>query len=1026
MSEERKDWQNMQIIQRGRTPARATLIPYADPETARTGQRGLSPYFRLLNGMWKFHYSEAEALAPADFQAIDYDAGDWGEIPVPGCWQAHGYGCKNYVNTRQPMPVDPPHVPNENAAGCYRTCFSLPADWQGKQISLVFGGVCSAFHVWVNGQEIGFSQGSHLPSEFDITSAVQPGENVLAVKVYRWCYSSYMETQDMWKFNGIFREVYIEAKDPCGIFDLAVTTVFDQRYKDAVLRVGVNIPKARKQDTLCLRLMDGEKIIWTESRPAQAEMEFTAAVKSPRKWSAEAPELYQLTAALYTGEIIREAYAVNVGFRQIEVRNAMVLINGRQVKLKGVNRHDTHPDKGYAVSYADMARDIILMKQHNINTVRTSHYPNDPKWLDLCDQYGLYVIDEADLECHAFENVGDWEMISDDPAWEELYVDRIERMVRRDKNHPSIIMWSLGNESGSGCNHRTMSEWAKAYDPTRLIHYEGAAEADYVDVFSRMYADVKFCEAVGKRKDDPRPFFQCEYCHAMGNGPGGLQDYQDLFYRYDRLIGGCIWEWADHGMRETDQQGNQVFLYGGDYGDWLNDSNFCCDALCTPDRVPHTGLLEFKKVIQPVLISDKATKSGVVQITNKYDMIGLDQLLCYWSLQKNGISIQSGVLELPVVEPHGSADLKIPFDRKLLQQGNEYFINLRFRLKMDTPWAKAGHEVAWGQARLPVKTAVPAVYTGYGDTLTVCETQTAITVSGAAFSLQLGKISGTIDNWRFRGQTLLAAGPKANIYWPPIDNDWHFGDGFQKQWHDAGYDHVEQYTRQVRLEQAAADQAVIRVEAVLAAASFMPAFGLEYLYTIYPSGVITVKTRLTPRAPKVGMQMPHLPKFGLQMSLAAGMENVEWYGRGPWDNYQDKQESALVSRYAARVDDLFENHIRPQENGNRGGVRWVSLTDINGWGLYIAGREYINFNARHYTDANMIAARHTNELNWIPETVLSIDHQVSGVGTGSCGPDTLEKYRVQPKEMEFTVQLVPFHQAEISADGIYAQTLKNQ
>lgn len=1031
---ELKDWQNMEVIQRGRTEAHATLTPYDDPEKARRGQRGQSPYFRLLNGMWKFYYSETDAQTPAGFEEPAYNAAEWDEIPVPGCWQAFGYGYKNYVNIRQPMPVDPPFVPNENAVGCYRTVFHIPQNWKKKKIGLVFGGVCSAFHVWVNGKAVGFSQGSHLPSEFDISSYIREGENILAVKVYRWCYSSYMETQDMWKFNGIFREVYIEAKDPHGIFDVGVTTTLDKQYQNAELQVQVSVPRPDEKDTIRLQLKDGEQTIWEETQRVSEKAVFSAQISSPRKWSAEDPYLYQLTAALYKGDTIQEAYAVNVGFRQIEIQDAMLLVNGKQVKLKGVNRHDTHPDKGYAVSYDDMVRDITLMKQHNINTVRTSHYPNDPKWLDLCDQYGLYVIDEADLECHAFEGVNNWNMISDDPAWEKLYVDRMERMVRRDKNHPSIIMWSLGNESGDGCNHRAMAKWAKEYDATRVIHYQGATQpgyeqrkegdAVYVDVTSYMYPSCDFCEQVGQRTDDPYPFFLCEYGHAMGNGPGSLQDYQKLFYQYDRLIGGCIWEWADHGMREKDENGNEVFLYGGDYGNWLHDGNFCCDGLCLPDRIPHTGLLEYKKVIQPVLVEDQDVKEGLIRITNKYDMLGLGHMLCFWSLLENGSSVQSGMTELPEVSPHASADMKIPFDKKLIRPGMEYFVNVSFRLKQDTLWARAGHEVAYGQVRIPAEAGITAVYTNHSEKLIVQDENTEIIISGAEFDLHFSKISGTVAQWHFRGRKLLTMGPKANVYWPPIDNDRNLDVGFRKAWHEAGLDHLEQFTRRVWLEKAEAEYAEIKVEAILAARSFMPAFSIEYTYTVYGNGTMAVMTKLIPRQPKAGMTLPNLPKFGVQMMLAEGMENVEWYGRGPWDNYPDKQESALVARYAAKVDDLFENHIRPQENGNRGGVRWVSLTDTNGCGVYIAGTEHVNFSARHYTDENMIAARHTNELQRIPETVLNIDYKVSGVGSGSCGPDTLEKYRVQPEEMAFTVQLMPFNKSEISEAEIYETTLK--
>lgn len=1013
MEKKLPDWQNMQVMHRNRMDAHATMVPYGSEEAARSGFRGRSEQFRLLNGMWKFQYCDTAMDAPEGFEAPEYEDCDWDGIPVPGCWQAHGYGYKNYLNVRYPFPVDPPTVPYENAVGCYRQPFFIPKEWGDKRIHIVFGGVCSAFHLWVNGKEVGFSQGTHLPSEFDITDFVRQGENLLAVQVYRWCYSFYMEAQDMWKFNGIFREVYLVAQDETDLKDIAVNTMFDADYRDAKLAVRVQASRADGAAAVCVKLMDGARTVFAAEKPLAETVEFTAEIKAPRQWTAETPYLYDLVAYLTDGSREWAFYNTKVGFRQVEIRDAMLLVNGKQVKLKGVNRHDTDPDKGYAVSYDDMVRDIRLMKQHNINTVRTSHYPNDPKWLELCDEYGLYVIDETDIETHGFCDVGRWEYISDDPAWEALYVDRAERMVKRDKNHPSVIIWSLGNESGDGCNHRAMAKWIRGYDNTRPIHYESAGEADYVDIFSRMYADCQFCEEVGRRENDPRPFFQCEYSHAMGNGPGSLEDYQDLYYKYDRLIGGCIWEWADHGMREFDENGNQVFRYGGDYGEWLHDNHFCCDGLCTPDRAPHSGLLHYKKVIQPVLVHGKDVQNGWITITNKYDFLDLSHLCCFWSLLENGAVIESGMLDGFHTEAHQSEDIQIPF-HSALQAGREYFLNVRFCLKNSTKWAAAGHETAYAQVALTAPAALSPMAPAAG-TLQMTEDSRDILIEGAGFQIVFGKKSGTIDSYVYNGVQLLEQGPKMNTFWAYTDNDVPF----VQKWKEVGLDHLEQFIRSVSVAEAADAYVTIKVEAVLAASSFMPAFRVQYTYKIHADGGIELTTAEQPGQPKLGMDLPNLPKIGLQMRLPAGFERVEWYGYGPMDNYPDKQSGATVAQYSAGVDELFENHIYPQENGNRGGIRWVALHNAQGAGVFVTAQTPLNFSARHYTDENMYAAQHTNELERLDAVVFNVDYKVSGVGSGSCGPATLEQYQIKPQEEQFTVRFIPYNCQETSGAGLY-------
>ena len=646
------DWENLQVLQRNREPAHATLLPYADAAGALSGERGASPYFKLLNGHWHFCYVPTPVEAPEHFESERFDASGWDSISVPSNWQMLGYGRPNYTNVRYPFPVDPPRVPQDNSCGLYRRTFALPEGWDGKEVFLEFEGVNSAFYVWLNGQMVGYSQGAHVPAEFRLTPYVRSGANLLVVQVFQWSDGAYLEDQDMWRLNGIFRDVYLFATPSVHMRDVRVGAELDETYTDAVLNVSVALRNygssalgglikalhelkggasagyrvsARLLDAAGAAVVEGE-IGESISLDAGAEATLAASfsVKAPAKWSAEEPNLYTLLLTLADpAGSVQEVVRVNVGFRKVEIKQGVFYFNGVPIKLQGVNRHDTHPDLGHAVSLESMIHDVVLMKQHNINTVRTSHYPNDPRWLDLCDRYGLYVVDEADLECHGFGTVGDQDQISEDPAWEAAYLDRAIRMVERDKNHPCVIMWSLGNESGYGRNHVAMADWIHKFDPSLPVHYEGATGwgnrangkpfAGVVDVYSTMYPTVERIINEGQQTDNPLPFFMCEYAHAMGNGPGNLKEYWDAIRAYPRLMGGCVWEWVDHSVRQRTEDGEEWWAYGGDFNDHPNDGNFCVDGLCWPDRTPYPGLIEYKKILEPVHVEAIDLKAGMVK-----------------------------------------------------------------------------------------------------------------------------------------------------------------------------------------------------------------------------------------------------------------------------------------------------------------------------------------------------------------------------------------------------------------------------
>ncbi|MEC0208818.1 glycoside hydrolase family 2 TIM barrel-domain containing protein, partial [Paenibacillus ehimensis] len=661
----RRDWQNLNVLERNRLPARASFIPYGAADAALTYDRGSSDRFMLLNGEWAFHYAARPEEAPASFYMPEFDDSGWDRLAVPSHWQLHGYGAPHYTDLYYPFPVRPPEVPADNPTGTYRRTFTLPESWLSRNVFLRFQGVDSAFHVWLNGSYVGYSQGSRLPSEFAIAPFVREGENVLAVQVYQWSDGSYLEDQDMWWLSGIFRDVALVAQPKTYIRDYTVVADLDEDGRNGLLDVRVKLAKERTMTgnvVLEWRLTDGEQGTeaasgvcpvdgWSEGGD-EAAAHFRAQLSGVRPWTAETPVLYDLLLTLKTadGETL-EVVPTRVGFRRVEVQGGRLLVNGKPIRLRGVNRHDHHPERGRAVTLETMERDVVLMKRHNINAVRTAHYPNDPRFYDLCDRYGLYVMDETDLETHGFELVGDADRLSNDPAWEKAYVERMQRMVGRDKNHPSILFWSLGNESGFGCNHEAMAAWCRSADPTRLIHYEGDREAKVCDVFSTMYSTVEKMIGFGQRDNEEEPHVLCEYAHAMGNGPGGLLEYEEAFRNYPRLAGGFVWEWIDHGLSRRTADGRTYYAYGGDYGDEPNNGNFVIDGLVMPDRTPSPGLLEYKKIIEPVTAEAFDAGQGTVTIRNRYDFRDLSHLQLVWTVSADGASLVSGCAPLPDVPP---------------------------------------------------------------------------------------------------------------------------------------------------------------------------------------------------------------------------------------------------------------------------------------------------------------------------------------------------------------------------------------
>jgi beta-galactosidase/evolved beta-galactosidase subunit alpha len=1048
------DWENPSLTHRNRLPARSYSFPFPDEESALLGERGASPWFKLLSGVWKFHYAPSPAEAPQGFFEDSFNAGGWDDLAVPSCWQMHGYGRPHYTNVNFPFPVDPPRVPSENPTGCYLRTFVVPEDWAGRRILLRFEGVDSAFHLWVNGREVGFSKGSRTPAEFDISEFVRPGpgENRLAAKVYQWSDGTYCEDQDMWWLSGIFRDVYLLAAPPVHVYDVAALTHLEGHYTIGALSLRAKVDnrgaKAVKGCKLDARILDGEgAVVARRSKELavgageQASAEFQIKVEGAHLWSAEDPYLYTalLTLKDAAGQII-EVVPTKVGFRCIGIRDGKLLVNGVAIKFKGVNRHEHHPDLGRAVPLETMVQDILLMKRHNINAVRTSHYPDDPRFYDLCDYYGLYLIDECDLETHGFGQLKDWQgNPADDPQWEDACVDRMVRMVERDKSHPSIILWSLGNEAHFGRNHVAMAQRAREIDPTRCIHYEGDRAMKTADVFSSMYSPVDRMVLLGQGPEEEvvkqwklagsgymsRPAILCEYAHAMGNGPGGLLEYwEDAFFKYERLQGGFVWEWVDHGIRRRTADGREYFAYGGDFGDEPNDGNFVCDGLVFPDRRPSPGLIEYKKVIQPVKVEAEDLAAGKFRLTNRYDFAGLEHLRLSWSVSADGVVVQSGTAPTPKVPAGKTRAFTIPYHLPARPvAGAEYHVMLSFALASDATWAPAGHEVAWAQFALPVKARPLAVSRGMAASamsptgslparvspVTVRDEGTLVKVVGADFELAFDRVRGVIASWTASGQKLLCAGPRLNFWRATTDNDRGWDNA--GAWRKARLYELQHRVDGVEVHELEGNAVRIAAHVRIAPPVLDKAFVCDYTYTIGGDGQVHIEVHGVPQ----GEMPPTLPRIGLQMTVPLALDHVRWFGLGPGESYPDSRQAQRVGLWSAGLDDLYTPYVFPQENGNRSDVRWVSLTNARGTGLLAAGCPTLNFSAHRFTTMDLEKARHTHELVGRDEITLNLDYRHNGLGSGSCGPGPWPQYLLRPEEFRFAVRLRPF-----SADGASA------
>ncbi|KAH7322998.1 glycosyl hydrolases family 2, TIM barrel domain-containing protein [Stachybotrys elegans] len=1003
------DWNNIKVIHRNALTPRSHFYLYDNEKDALT-RDVTKAKAQCLSGTWKFHHTYSPFDGPVDFYDPGFDASAFSDIPVPSMWQLHGHGKgPHYTNVPYPWPVDPPNVPFEhNECGRYITRFTINDNFTDHQLRLRFEGVDSSFSVWVNGNYVGYSQGSRNPSEFDITKAAHfDAPNTLAVEVYQRCDGSYLEDQDQWWLSGIFRDVYLHAFPKVHPLDFHAITQLDEEYKNAALgvKVSVNTPTSVE-----LKLLDPDgALIGEVTKQVSTSALIALSVHSPYKWTAETPILYTMVLN-FLGEG-GCSLVQRVGFRSFELLDGVFCVNGKPIKIRGANRHEHHPDHGRAVPYEFMKQDLLLMKRHNINAIRTSHQLNDVRLYDLADELGFWVLDEADLECHGFNQTGGnpTHYTSDNPDWKKHYVDRARQLVARDKNHACVFMWSLGNEAFYGQNHQAMYDTIKSLDPTRLVHYEGDRDARTADIFSRMYSSVESIIEFAREEKWNKPLVLCEFLHAMGNGPGNCAGYLDAMYLYPRLMGGFIWEWANHGLRTKTEDGEEYMGYGGDFGDVPNDGNFIMDGVLFSNHTPTPGLLEYAKAIEP--IQTFAMEGSQVTIVNRYDFLSLDHVTCTWDIVAEDQTISGSEIEIPMgIEPHTAGFLTLDgWDTEILKDTHgEVYLNLTYRLREATNWAPAGHIVATGQVLLlsplslnelravePLSTK-PTLDHSSPSCITVVSANQASTWS---INLTTGLLSG----WKrhaYPDVELITKPITMDFYRALTDNDRK---GHGRRWIERRVHQTQHYVRQVKCEET--DDGIV-VEIVGRIAPPVLAWAVDVFWTYHFRGDnVTLRVRGRPH----GLLLPRtFARIGITAGLA-GVDSVRWWGRGPGESYRDKKFSQLFGKWESTVDDLWVDYEFPQDGGNRTDVRHVEFVGANGRLLRARFGDLsgASFSAMHYTTEDIDKATHPHELRKKKrdDTIIRLDWAHHGLGTGSCGPVTLPEHTLRG-DQEFDFELI--------------------
>lgn len=1019
-----KTWENHQIDGINRMPARAHFLTFPSKEKALLNNNRYTHAFKILNGVWKFMFLDAPEYSPEGFFNSDFDVTKMDDITVPGNWQLQGYGKMHYSDLWYNFPINPPYVPTENPTGIYKRTFFVEESYRDKKIIIRFCGVDSAYHLWINGKEVGYSKVARNESEFDITDLIRVGEeNDVTVRVYQWSDGTYLEDQDMWWESGIFRDVEIIGVPKDGINDYKVIADLDDEYKNGIFKVEAFL-RTTKEVNVTFELVDaGENTVFTKTVVAkEGKACIDEVIADVNHWTAETPYLYKLFMTVEDDGQIVEVIPQNVGFRNIRLNGETFLVNGVAIKFKGVNRHDYSPQNGRVVSREEIEKDIILMKQFNINAIRTSHYPNSYYLYDLCDEYGMYLIAETDLECHGFELTGDYKWITDDPSWELAYVSRMTRMIERDKNHPAIIFWSLGNESAFGCNFRKMTDVAHEMDPTRLVHYEGDFDVESADVYSTMYTWIENPKKPYLMKDiiekSKKPHIHCEYCHAMGNGPGNLKDYQDLVYAHDKLQGGFVWEWFDHGIESFTESGEKYYRYGGDFGDDPSNKDFCIDGLIMPDRTPSPGLYEYKKVIEPITTTAVDIQKGIINLLSRYDFANLDRFNLVYKVMEDDVILQTGFMAVPSIEARANKDITLPYDLSVIKvkPGAHYYVNISYQLREDTSYASSGHELATAQFELPLyKEGIMVRPEGI---LNVEKEHTTLHVKGANFSLDFNLVNGNLMNIVRDGMQVLSKGPRLTLWRAPISNDMEIIDKLKKVY----FLHLEHEVVMNIDYHMEGNILKVEVDTINSTTNSAWHFKTKYVYTVCPSGDILIDVEGTPSG-RVDLAPDMLPRIGVSMHLDKSMEHVRYFGMGPGENYADSKEAAQMGLYANTVDGLFTNYVIPQENGNHMGCKWVSMTNDRGMGLLASTEGDFNFSASWYEDKDLDDAKHTCDLVKRDYIVFNVDYKQNALGTNSCGQWQLDKYRAKFEDFKLSFRLTPFNNKEVLDKHLAAERI---
>lgn len=1021
-----KPWEDPEVYQINKVTPHAHFIPFATAEQARTEDKWKSPLLKSLNGTWQFHLAKNPSERPLEFFKNDFDTQNWDKIQVPANWEVVGFDYPIYTNVKFPHEKTPPLIQaHYNPVGSYKRSFEVPAEWDGSDIIVHFGAVSSCMNLWVNGKYVGYSEDSKTPAEFDITKYLVSGENTLAVEIFRWCDASYMEDQDFWRLSGMTRDVYLIARGEQALKDFKVGSGLNDSYTTGLFSLDIDLTNKGDLTVEAVLFDDDKKVVEFKEKTSESSVKFESKIPNVKKWSAEVPNLYELMITLKNDKGIVEVIRQDVGFRRVEIINKTLRVNGEYVYLKGANLHEHHDKTGHVVDKKTMLLDIKIMKENNLNAVRTSHYPQPELFYELCNKYGLYVIDEANIESHGFgathQNPFDKSKhVAYLPEWAAAHIYRLNNMYQRDKNQPSIITWSMGNECGNGQVFFDGYNMLKEYDPSRLVQFEQAESAENSDIKCPMYWTIdRMKEYV--ESNPVQPLIQCEYAHAMGNSVGNLQDYWDLIEKHDILQGGFIWDWVDQGLWTTDENGEGFWAYGGDFGpaDVPSDGNFCNNGLVNPDRAVKPHLLEVKKVYQHIGFDAVDLKKGIISISNKYSFLDLSVFDFVWEVTGDGKIVDSGTLKGINLAPGKTGQVKIGFNFEP-EAGVEYFLNIHAKQKEDWSLVKAGWIQAEEQFRLPFEVPVTLEHKVVDmPKVDLKETENTITVSGEGFSVDFDKKAGMISSFKNMGREMLVSGPVPNFWRAPTDND--FGNNLHKRsrvWRKAG---ENRKVADVIVSGKKSDSKEITFKFDIPDDEGKTIAQYESRYTVYGNGSVLVENDFKMTKKK----LPEIVRMGMNLVMPRSFDQMSWFGRGPQESHWDRKTGAFVGLYSGSVAEQYWAYLRPQENGNKTDVRWLAITDEAGNGLLFSGKQLLEVSAHHNimedfeslerTDGRQVEGvrvvnRHINDVKPRDLTSVNVDYKQMGVGgDNSWGLWTHDQYRLTEKEYSYSFKIIAVH-----------------